>query len=123
MTTTVRAIRGAIQVDADTPVDIAEATREMMAEIISGNDLEPGDFVSVLFTVTGDLCSAFPAAAARDGALWDVPMMCATEISVPGGLPRVIRAMAHVHTTRSRSEIRHVYLRGAVVLRPDLVTR
>ena len=49
----------------------------------------------------------------------DVPLMCATEIGVPHALPRVLRLMAHVETTRSR-DVQHVYLRGAMALRRDI---
>jgi chorismate mutase len=50
----------------------------------------------------------------------NVPMLHFCEIDVPGSLERVIRVLMHVNTTRSIDEIDHVYLDGAVVLRPDL---
>jgi chorismate mutase len=76
--------------------------------------------ISIVFTLTPDLTSAFPAAAARDLGLVDVPLLCATEVPVPGALPRVVRLLAHVESDRPRSAVRHVYLRGATRLRPDL---
>lgn len=116
----VRAVRGAIQVDRDTPEAIASATADLLAEVIRHNDLDSEDFISVVFTVTPDLTSGFPAAAARDVGLTDVPLLCATEIDVPGAMRLVIRLLAHIETDRPRSAIRHVYLRGAAGLRPDL---
>jgi chorismate mutase len=87
---------------------------------MSRNDLTTEDVISVLFTVTPDLTSEFPALAARKTGFHAVPLMCATEIGVPGAMPRVVRLMAHVDTDRSRSQIQHVYLRGAAALRLDI---
>ena len=117
---TVRAIRGAIQVEADDRDAILEGTAELVAAVMSRNDLTTDDVISVLFTVTPDLTAEFPALAARKTGFHAVPLMCATEISVPGAMPRVVRLMAHVDTDRPRSEIQHVYLRGAGALRLDI---
>lgn len=116
----VRAIRGAVQVDADEREAILEATAELVAEVLGRNDLAAEDVISVLFTATPDLTAEFPALAARKTGFHAVPLMCATEIPVPGAMPRVIRLMAHVETDRSRSEVQHVYLRGAAALRLDI---
>jgi chorismate mutase len=116
----VRAVRGAIQVDRDDPEVIFNDTGELMVEVIRRNGLEADDFISVFFTVTPDLASGFPAAAARGLGLTEVPMLCATEIGVPNAMQRVIRLLAHIQTDRPRSAIEHVYLRGAAQLRPDL---
>ena len=115
-----RAIRGATTVERDDPQSIAEATAELVRELASRNGLESDDVVSAFFTVTPDLASGFPATAARE-ALWaDVPMLCTVEIPVPGALPRCVRLLVHVESTLGRGEIRHVYLRGARALRPDI---
>ena len=116
----VRAIRGATQVDADDRDQVLEATRELVQTVMERNGLESEDLVSILFTATPDLVSEFPALAARELGLGDVPLMCDTEIAVPHALPRVLRLMAHVETPRTRAEIQHVYLRGAVALRRDI---
>ncbi|MGY1751249.1 MULTISPECIES: chorismate mutase [unclassified Modestobacter] len=116
----VRAIRGATQVAADDRDEVLEATRELVATVLERNQLESPDLISILFTATPDLVSEFPALAARELGLGDVPLMCATEIAVPHALPRVLRLMAHVDTPLSRAEIQHVYLRGAVALRRDI---
>ena len=117
---TVRAIRGAVQVEADDRDAILEATAELVTAVMNRNDLTPDDVISVLFTMTPDLTAEFPALAARKIGFHAVPLMCATEIPVPGAMPRVVRLMAHVDTDRPRSEIQHVYLRGAAALRLDI---
>jgi chorismate mutase len=116
----VRAIRGATQVAADDRDEVLGATRELVSTVLERNELDPADLISILFTATPDLVSEFPALAARELGLGDVPLMCATEIAVPHALPRVLRLMAHVETPRSRADVQHVYLRGAVALRRDI---
>jgi chorismate mutase len=76
-------VRGAIQVDRDDPAVIAAATGELLAEVLRGNDLSGADLISVVFTTTADLVSAFPAVGARELGLTDVPLLCTTEIGVP----------------------------------------
>jgi chorismate mutase len=116
----VRAIRGATQVAADDRDEVLDATRELVSTVLERNQLDPADLISILFTATPDLVSEFPALAARELGLGDVPLMCATEIAVPHALPRVLRLMAHVETPRARAEVQHVYLRGAAALRRDI---
>jgi chorismate mutase len=116
----VLAVRGATQVDRDDPGDIVAATSELLTEVVRRNGLAPADIISIVFTLTPDLTSCFPAKAARDLGLDDVPLLCATEVAVPGALPKVVRLLAHVELDRPRSAVRHVYLRGAGRLRPDL---
>ncbi|WP_046471173.1 chorismate mutase [Allosalinactinospora lopnorensis] len=116
----VRAIRGAVQVEADERELVLDATTELVSEVIRRNELAVDDVISVIFTATPDLTSEFPALAVRKLGFTDVPLMCASEIAVPHGLPRVVRLMAHVETDRSKSELQHVYLRGAQALRLDI---
>lgn len=118
----VRAVRGATQVDADDRDLVLEATSELVTEVLRRNGLRPDDLISVLFTATPDLRSEFPAYAARQMGITDVPLMCASEIDVPGAMPRVLRLLAHVETQLERADVRHVYLRGAAALRTDLPT-
>jgi len=117
---TVRAIRGAVQVDADDRDAILEATAELVTAVLDRNELTPDDVISVLFTVTPDLTAEFPALAARKIGFHAVPLMCSTEIPVRGAMPRVVRLMAHVETELTRARIQHVYLRGAAALRLDI---
>jgi chorismate mutase len=120
LTVSVRAIRGAIQIDADDAEQMRTAVVELMSAILNSNDLKPADLISVLFTCTPDLISDFPAASARAMGLGEVPLLCAVEMAVPGSLPRTIRVMIHCQTNRSQSEVSHIYLRGATVLRKDI---
>lgn len=117
----VHAIRGATQAEANEPDLILDATAELVEAVMVRNELLPSDVISVLFTTTPDLNAVFPAAAARAAGLGEVPLICATEIDVPGALPRVVRMLMHVETERRRSTVRHVYLRGAAALRLDLI--
>jgi len=117
---TVRAIRAAIQLDGYGREEILEGTAELVSAVMSRNELTPDAVISVLFTVTHDLTAEFPALAARKIGFHDVPLMCAQEIRVPGAMPRVVRLMAHVETDRPRSQMQHVYLRGATALRLDI---
>lgn len=116
----VRAIRGAIQVDRDEPEVIYKDTGELILEVLRRNNLKTEDVISIFFTVTPDLVSCFPAAGVRGLGVTEVPMLCATEIAVPNAMERVVRLLAHVRTDRPCSAIKHVYLRGAAELRPDL---
>jgi chorismate mutase len=118
---TTRGIRGATTVVADEPELILQATRELLEHILQENTkMKHEDLGSALFTMTSDLNSTFPAQAARQMGWGLVPMMCAREISVPGSLPKVIRVLLHWNTETPQAEIKHVYLRDAVKLRPDL---
>jgi chorismate mutase len=116
----VRAVRGAIQVDENARDAILDGATEMVRAVLDRNQLGPDDLISVVFTATPDLDADFPAYAARRLGLVDVPLLCATEMAVPGAMPRVLRLLAHAETDLPRSAIRHVYLRGAAQLRTDL---
>jgi chorismate mutase len=121
MTSPVRlhGIRGATTVSHNDAAEILAATDELLRTLISANELEPDDIVSGLFTVTSDLDAAFPARAAEEFGWNIVALLHATEIPVPGSLPKCIRLLVHAYTPRSRAEIKHCYLRGATALRPD----
>lgn len=116
----VRAIRGATTVAVDEPTAIKAATVELLQTLFDRNQLVADDIVSILFTATPDLSSVAPAVAAREFGLIDVPLLCAAEMPVDGALPLCIRLILHVETDRARSEVRHVFLRAATALRPDL---
>lgn len=116
----VRAIRGAIQLDVDEREHLLASTRELVSEVMRANELSSEHLISIIFTVTADLRSEFPAVAARELGLGDVPLLCTVEIDVPGSLPRVVRLMAHAELDVPRSRVQHVYLRGATALRQDI---
>lgn len=116
----VRGIRGAVQVEANTPEAILDAAQRLLREMVRANGVEPDDVAAVIFTCTSDLNAAFPAEAAR--ALgWDrVPLLCSREMEVPGSMGRVLRVLMLVNTTMTQEEVVHVYLGEAERLRPDL---
>ena len=116
----VRAIRGAIQLESDEREHLLKSTAELVTKVLHENSLDAADLISIWFTATPDVVSEFPALAARELGLGDVPLMCSVEMDVAGAMPRVIRLMMHVETKKQRSEISHIYLRGAQALRTDL---
>lgn len=116
----IRAIRGATQLAADSATEMTNAVTELLTEIFSKNGIQNQDLISILFTATPDLRSEFPAAAARQLDLAGVPLICASELNVSGALERVVRVMIHAYSPLERTDIKHVYLRGAIALRPDL---
>ena len=119
----IRGVRGATTVNQDQADQLLAATQELLEAILTANPgMRTDEIASVLFTVTNDLSSAFPALAARRIGWDSVPMMCASEIPVPGSLPRCIRVLLHWDTDVPQSGIRHIYLREAVRLRPDLAS-
>lgn len=120
MSRSVRALRGATTVAVDTKEQVFERTNELLTELFRRNDVAHDDLISVLFTVTEDIRSCFPAAAAREIGLGDVPLMCAQEIPVVGSTPLCVRVLVHLESEKSRAELRHVYLEGASGLRDDL---
>jgi chorismate mutase len=120
---TVRAFRGATQLSADTKAEMREAVVELLQEILKANSISNDDLISILFTATPDLQSDFPAAGVRELGLVDLPLICAQELDVKGSLPRTIRLLIHANSSLTRSEVTHKYLRGAVVLRPDLAAK
>lgn len=114
-----RGIRGATTAAANTAEDILEATEELVRVLIHLNDLDPADIASAIFTTTPDLTAWFPALAARNFGWTEVPMICTHEMAVPGSLQKAVRVLVHVNTTRTASEMRHIYLKGAKQLRPE----
>ena len=116
----IRAIRGATQVSANTPEAIATGVKELIQVILDANSLTPSDVISVFFTSTPDLTAAFPAAACREIGFASVPLIGSVEVDVPGALAMVIRTMLHVESVKSHEEITHIYLHGAVALRRDI---
>lgn len=105
--------------DRNEAEDILQATGELVREVLERNALRHEDLVSCIFTCTADLNAEFPAVAARELGLSDVPLLCAQEIEVPGSLQRVIRLLLHCYAEEG-ADARHVYLREATSLRKDL---
>lgn len=117
-----RGIRGATTVLRNDGSEILEATRELLGQIVRENGIDTEDIAAAFFTVTADLNAEFPATAAREFMGWThVPMLCGNEIDVPGRLGKCIRVMVIVNTDKAQKNLKHVYLRGATVLRKDLL--
>jgi len=115
-----RGIRGATTVADDSSASILEGTRELLSRMISANQIAPEETAAIFFTATPDLCATFPARAARELGLIDIPLMCGQEIPVADAPARCIRVLVLVNTSRRPEEIVHVYLREAAALRSDL---
>lgn len=117
----VRGIRGAITVPENSPQSILDGTRELLEAMLTSNAIaDTTSIASIIFSTTPDLNAVFPAVAGRELGLTMVPLICYQEIAVPGALGKCVRVLLHLNTTKQQNEIEHVYLKGAVVLRPDL---
>jgi chorismate mutase len=116
----VRALRGATTLDDDERGHLIERTQELIAAVFERNRLTEDDLISIVFTATDDVHSAYPAEAAREAGITHVPLLCARELEIDGGIARCIRILVHAYTDRSATELRHVYLHEARQLRTDL---
>ena len=115
-----RGVRGATTVESNSREEILTATRQLLALMIRLNDIQADDVGSAIFSITQVLDAEFPALAARQLGWLDVPLICTHEVNVPGSLPNCIRILLHWNTDKAQSEIQHVYIKGAIKLRPDL---
>jgi chorismate mutase len=115
----IRGVRGATTVTANTREAILEATTELLTAMVEANEVNAEDVASAFFTSSPSLNAEFPALAARQMGWTDVALLCGHEMNVPGALPLCLRILIHINTERKASEIVHVYLHGAKVLRPD----
>ncbi len=120
MTIVCRGVRGATTIKENSREAILTATRQMLALLVRRNELNTADIASAIFTVTKDVNAEFPALAARQLGWLEVPLLCGYEIEVPGSLPMCVRVLVHWNTTKSQSEVHHIYIHDAVRLRPDL---
>jgi chorismate mutase len=120
MSTVCRGVRGATTVEGNTRDAILKATRQLLALMIRRNQIEPTDVASAVFTLTKDLNAEFPALAARQMGWIEVPLLCGYELEVPGSLEKCVRILVHWNTSKTQSQIQHVYIHDAVALRPDL---
>lgn len=119
----IRALRGATTVELNEKEEIFSASEEMFREIMKQNDLDPEDIASIIFSLTPDLDAAFPAAAIRRMGITDVPLLDVAQPQIKGALKKCIRVIVHINTNKKNNELKHVYLRGASVLRPDLLNK
>jgi len=112
-----RGIRGAITVIENEKGEILAKTKVLLTEIIKANELKIEDLVSMIFSATQDLDAEFPAKAVQELGWDSVPRLCTTEINVKGAVKKCIRVLVHVNTNKSQTEIKHIYLEGATVLK------
>jgi chorismate mutase len=114
-------VRGAITVESNAREEILAATRYLLEEMTTANDIAMDDVASVIFTATADLDAVYPAVAARELGWTQIPLLCMQEMAVRGSLDRCVRILIHWNTSLAASDVQHTYLRGAQALRPDLV--
>lgn len=114
-----RGVRGATTVENDTAAEIIQATEELLSMMIAANEMNPEDVASIIFTTTPDLNAEYPALAARNLGWMDSALLCGHEMNVPQGLPKCVRVLVHWNTAKSLKEIKHIYLKDALSLRPD----
>ncbi len=117
----VRAIRGAITVENNDKAEILKATTELLKAMLEKNEVDKESLVEIIFTLTPDLNAVFPAVAARELGITNVPLMCMSEIPVEGALKKCVRILLQMNTDKKLDEIKHIYLKGARSLRPDLI--
>jgi len=117
----VRAVRGAVTVDSNSKDNIICDTKILLGKIVEENNIDRDDIISIIFSVTRDLDAAFPAEAARDLGWTEIALMCTNEIYVPGSLEKCVRILMHFNSDKTNKKIKHVYLKGAKELRPDLI--
>lgn len=120
MTIVCRGIRGATTVQADTREAVLSATKTLLQTMTAENDIDPDDIASIIFTTTPDVVAEYPALAARQIGWQNVPLLCGHEMAVPHGLKHCIRVLIHWNTSKSPTDIKHIYLNEAESLRPDL---
>lgn len=114
-----RGIRGATTVDSNTKEAVLAATRELLRDMVAYNDVREEDVAAIFFTTTADLNATFPAEAARETGLSRAPLLCGQEIDVPGSLPMCLRILILFNTDKDASDIAHVYIKGATVLKAN----
>lgn len=116
----VRALRGAITAEKNEKEEILNAAAELVSELMRANSIAAEDMIDIIFTVTGDLTAAFPAAGVRTMGISSVPLLDMAAPDIDGALKMCIRVMIHINTDKSNDELCHRYLKGAAVLRPDI---
>lgn len=116
----VRALRGATTIEEDTREQLEERVVALLEKMFERNAIDHDQLISVIFTATPDIHSAFPATAAREIGLGDVPLLCAQELTIDGATPLCVRVLMHLESDTPRADLHHVYLEGARALRDDL---
>ena len=116
-----RGVRGAITLNKNTKEEIELATVELLNEMLIQNEIEKKDISFAIFTLTSDLNADFPAKYARINCGFNkVPMMCYHELDVENSLKMCLRILLNINTQKTQDDIKHIYLKGAKVLRQDI---
>lgn len=117
-----RGIRGAITIEQNTVEEVRSATKELISELKKANGYREEDISNVIFTLTEDINCIYPAKIAREEfEEWkNVPMVCFNEMKIENSLKKCLRILITINTDKKQNEVKHVYLRGAKVLRPDI---
>lgn len=115
------AIRGATTVSENTSISILSATKELLLEIERLNNINRENVVSIIFSSTKDLDKVYPARAARELGYTNAGLMCFNEMEVENSLNKCIRVMFFYKSKKTQKNAKHIYLKGAKVLRPDLL--
>ena len=116
----IKAIRGATTSE-NTRDSIISNTKSLLNEILAANNLETDQIISALFSCTKDLNAAYPAVAARGLGMTQASLMCVQEMDVPGSLPMCIRVQITAVTSGTQGDAKHIYMKEARALRPDLI--
>lgn len=111
------AIRGATTVDKDCPEQIKDSVKELLQRLCECNNLTSQNIICIMFSNTSDICSFYPAKAAREAGFYLCPLFSSLEPDIEGALKQCIRIMV---LAESSTTAKHVYLRGAKVLREDI---
>ena len=121
MNMSILAIRGATTVEYNTKEEILKETSNLMQTIIKENNLDTDDMISMCFTMTNDLDAVYPAVAVRDILnITDIPMLNYEEKYIQGSLRKCIRVMIYINSTKTKKDVKHIYLNKAKELRKDL---
>ena len=117
-----RGIRGAITLNNNSIESMKEAVKELISEIINRNKFVAEDISHVIFSTTNDINCVYPAKILREEyPSWQfVPMMCLQELCIEPSLKKCLRVLIVINTELKQTEINHVYLKGAMILRKDL---
>ena len=113
-------IRGATTIERDKAEELLAGTTDLLNNIIHANKLELEKIIAIFFTCTQDITSAYPAKAARDMGITHASLMCMQEMHVTQSMAKCIRVCIFYEGELLKDNIKHIYLRNALSLRPDL---
>ncbi|WP_317368329.1 (d)CMP kinase [uncultured Tyzzerella sp.] len=116
-------IRGAITIEENTKENIIKNAEILLNEIIEKNGINKEDIINIIFSATKDITKAYPAIATRNMGITDCAIMCMQEMDIEFSLPMCIRVMITVNLDIKKQDIKHIYLKGAKKLRPDIALK